>query len=436
VRAPMPGRSQLDEVLEHVERQSEVWVRAACVMKESRWEASLVELTAGEAPPSWSQRDWRYPDAWFTALTLAGSALADGLGSGAIPVGDGVMSLPELHATVNWERRQSRSPAPYETLDWPVVEASLAQHTSQAEPQGPLVSGSAPSFVNFFTAGACFFWLDRQPAGGLLNQGVTYRYQDQRGRINRVQITNDGVEVEVEGSALDTLILELAGDEPGSTQRLTQGPHGTSASVRFELDDGLPAGAWVLLREGDEWIDRRFLTSSLYGRVEHGVEIVVESQTRLEAFLANRENDQVEFKRQFPTTDDGKRSVMKTVAAFANQRGGSLLFGIDDDHNVVGVPAKVVDELKDQITQAVGSWVEPRPLVKFEELLTTTDPSSVVLELQVTPGLTLYGCGRPSEASDVYVRHLATTVRARPREIEEIVRSRHPDGISSPWRYQ
>src|SRR5438270_3466762 len=69
------------------------------------------------------------------------------------------------------------------------------------------------------------------------------------------------------------------------------------------LQHGLAAGTWVLLRCGDEWIDRRFLTVPWSRGTEAGVEFVVEPQTKLEAFLANREGPHTEFKRQVPTED-------------------------------------------------------------------------------------------------------------------------------------
>jgi hypothetical protein len=58
----------------------------------------------------------------------------------------------------------------------------------------------------------------------------------------------------------------------------------------------------------------------------------------------------------------------------------------------------------------------------------------VVLELKMEAGTALYGCGRPSEPRTSYIRHQATTVRARLAEIEEIVQSRTAPGSPvPPW---
>lgn len=133
-----------------------------------------------------------------------------------------------------------------------------------------------------------------------------------------------------------------------------------------------------------------------------------------------------------PTDDAGKAKVMKTVCAFANGSGGSVLFGIDDDQQLPGVPEQAVSRLRDQLTQAVGSWIEPRARIDFE-VLPIRGMGSVVLDLQLSCGVGLYGCARPSETPVVYVRHLATKVRARPGEIEEIVRSRSPRDVGPRW---
>ena len=105
---------------------------------------------------------------------------------------------------------------------------------------------------------------------------------------------------------------------------------------------GGPASrAWLILRHGEEWIDRRFLSQSWTRNPEADVEYLVEPRTKLEAFLANREGPEAEFKRQVPTSDDSKANVMKTVCAFANGPGGSILFGVDDDQGLLGYPGRM-----------------------------------------------------------------------------------------------
>src|SRR5712692_4186527 len=130
------------------------------------------------------------------------------------------------------------------------------------------------------------------------------------------------------------MIVELAGDAPGPNRRVHD-RHSDGLlhieGVSFPLPEGLPAGSWLLLRRGSEWIDRRFLSVPWGRGREAGVEVVVEAATRLESLVSAGERQLVEFKRQIPKEDETKAKIMKTVCAFANGQGGSLLIGVDDE---------------------------------------------------------------------------------------------------------
>jgi hypothetical protein len=220
------------------------------------------------------------------------------------------------------------------------------------------------------------------------------------------------------------LVLELAGYEPGPSVTLLPENIGSGNGVEIPLAEGLPPGAWILIKTGDEWVDRRFLSAPFGGTVgQEGVEFVVDAGTRLESLVALRERQFIEFKVQVPQGEQSKRKAMKTVAAFANGEGGSMLIGVDDERNVVGVDPRSIDSLRDQMTQMIGSWVESRPKVEFE-VLPISESERVVLEIEVSPDQELHGCGLPSEIRTVYVRHFGVTERATPQEIAALVKSR------------
>ena len=436
--APTTRTTTLEETLEHIAAEAAVWVRVAAARDDhGNLQARLVELTSGEAPRSWELKEWEYPAALFNAQLLSGPTLATCLRSRSLQVGIHDIALPEMTTVATWERRQSRSPAPYETLEWPVIETTLSVMVGESgEPQGHLVAeGDAPSFISFYAAAACFFWFDGQPAGGSLHQGVMYRHQDTRGRINAVRIADDSVDVEVDGTDLNGLIIELPGDVPGPVEQIWR-RHGTEPeTAHFRLKERLPSGSWVLLRKGAQWLDRRFLSVPYARGNEAGVEIVVDATTKLEALVASRERQQVEFKQQLPKDDETKSKVMKTVCAFANGQGGSLLVGVDDDRNLIGIDERSVDRLRDQLTQMIGTWVDPRPDGTFD-ILPIADSDKVVLEFWVEPGVALYGCGRPGEVRTAYVRHHGITEKATTNEITAIVQSRTPGVAMSPFSFK
>jgi predicted HTH transcriptional regulator len=83
----------------------------------------------------------------------------------------------------------------------------------------------------------------------------------------------------------------------------------------------------------------------------------------LHELIENGENDRVEFKRKFSTTE----KIAKEMIAFANSKGGKILFGIDDDKTVKGVESEK-GELE-LISTAARFYCEPEIEFSTEILL-------------------------------------------------------------------
>ena len=66
------------------------------------------------------------------------------------------------------------------------------------------------------------------------------------------------------------------------------------------------------------------------------------------------ENLQCEFKRQFTTPE----KIAREMIAFANTKGGYVLFGVDDDKEVVGVDSEKSES--EMIKDAAENFCEPR----------------------------------------------------------------------------
>jgi len=76
------------------------------------------------------------------------------------------------------------------------------------------------------------------------------------------------------------------------------------------------------------------------------------------------ENIQVEFKRKFSTHD----KIAREMIAFANTKGGYILFGIDDDKKIIGVESE--KETSELVKDAALNYCEP-PLeysIEFREI--------------------------------------------------------------------
>jgi hypothetical protein len=421
--APTRTQTPVGDVLDHVAVENILWARLLAVRQGgAELSVCMLELVSGAPPPEWEPTTWEYPEAIFLAFQESGSEMAEGLRRNELSVDGRSIQLPELQSPVQWERHQSGHHGSHQPLEWPVAEARLLSGGPQYEPQGHLLSvHDAPSFLTMYTAATNFFRMGKQVAGGAVNQAVVYRHQDRRARITHVRIGDDLVEVSVEGAAIDGMTVELPGDSPGPSQRIWEDPIKPVQLVQFELKNRLPPGAWLVVRKGPEWVDRRFLTDPWSREAQSGVEFVMEVATRLESLVASRERDQLEFKRQVPKEADGKGRLMKTICAFANGAGGSLLIGVDDDRNIVGVAANDVGRISDQLTELAGAWVEPRPAIEFLEL-PTEDGSKVVLEMRVGQMTgDICASGRPGETKLIYVRHHGVTERATAAEIKALI---------------
>ncbi len=78
--------------------------------------------------------------------------------------------------------------------------------------------------------------------------------------------------------------------------------------------------------------------------------------TVLEDIIGSGEGKTVEFKQDIP------KDVMRyipTVVAFSNTIGGTMIFGVSDSGKVTGIEEGLVKDRIEEISYAIGSWIEP-----------------------------------------------------------------------------
>jgi ATP-dependent DNA helicase RecG len=122
----------------------------------------------------------------------------------------------------------------------------------------------------------------------------------------------------------------------------------------------------------------------------------------LEAIISGGESDQVELKRS-----TGQRTeAAKTVSAMLNGRGGFVLFGVENDGNIVGqqVSAATLEDLVRELRR-----IEPQVLLEPEVVGVDEVSSVIVLRVPSGTGGPYTFDGRP------FVRQGPTT-RAMPQE--------------------
>ena len=132
--------------------------------------------------------------------------------------------------------------------------------------------------------------------------------------------------------------------------------------------------------------------------------------------LRNGESRTVEFKAELP-----KESAkwIKSIVAFANGAGGSLVVGVNNKREVTGIPKSVdLFELKDSIADTIGQMCTPQiiPDISAE----TVDGKQLLL-IQVYPGAaTPYYIKSEGKERGTYIRLGATTRKADWATLDEL----------------
>lgn len=130
------------------------------------------------------------------------------------------------------------------------------------------------------------------------------------------------------------------------------------------------------------------------------------------------ESECLEFKGNELSEDPKK--WLKTVIAFANGKGGTVVFGVEDSSlKITGIPSVNVFKFMDSITNEISDNCSPQ-IFPHLHLETVDDKTLVVLEI--------YKGDRPpyffkpeGERQGVYIRVGTTTRKAEPEKIREMM---------------
>lgn len=79
------------------------------------------------------------------------------------------------------------------------------------------------------------------------------------------------------------------------------------------------------------------------------------SQTELIEKIMLGENTTIEFKREMPH----RNSLADEIAAFANSDGGTILIGIDDNREIVGIDLQKLDQIEKTVVEICNDNIEP-----------------------------------------------------------------------------
>ena len=396
-------------------------------------------------PPRWRQLVWEYDAATFIAGQTSCKALAAALdrdNAQVLPVGAYDLTLPVLSEQLPWQHKPSRARYDSVVLPWPtmIFEPWIqGRPEGQQRPLGYMIGDDCPSFPSYEAAFRAFFYGDfsRSPGGQVPSGFGTVRLIDSRAWLERVRITPASLEVRLGGSYIVNARVELNSETYRADARAT-----ATGEVRLPLPDGLPPGAWLYLSRDRQWLDYRAIgeyTATDLARAGVDVEVPDDPESEIDALLSQGEGLQIEFKRQLPgDSADSKRTVFKTIAAFANGHGGSVVFGVEkDEATVCGLDETDLITARDRLTQMARSTVTPAPDV---EVRSYERDRKTLLVLTVQRGTDPpYGITLPGSKDkpvEFYVRRDATTFPARPDEIKNaVLTAAPPPAINGPWGF-
>lgn len=404
------------------------WIRAVVGTEEDGlaplWYGQII---VGPKPDGWEPRDWVYPDCRFVGVDLAARRLSSVFMKDA---GDAAFDFGAVRATfmsqetVSWQRLASRHLYSGVELPWPTRHCSLYMpNTLLSQPSSYMVGSAGPSFPTFAGAYSAFFhdeW--RQTGAGSPTLGqILIVMVDQRARLSRVVAHAASVDVWVSGRSVKGSRLELNSSTDRVEMQLARG-----GKVSIPLGQGLGQDAWLWLKDDEGWLDFRSITP-WGGRSSPDVEVEVSDDpvADITALAAQGESSYLEYKATLPDSAvERKRTVLKTVVAFANGEGGTVLFGVEGDDDVgkvVGLDGRPGDLMR-QVNDLIRDRISPPPTV---DITGHQVDKKYVIRLDVSPGGgSLFALVLDANRPEYYVRRNGSTFYARPDELAAIVSSR------------
>ncbi len=412
---------------------AQAFARAALTTDGGRWVVRYIEAVVGIRPSAWQRALWVYDGVVFVAEELIGDEVGLALrGEEDYPLSFSVYqaALGPVGDQVNWQRRPSHVHYDLSPLPWPTVDYQLYRQgaVDWQRPTGFLIGDDCPSFPTFETGFRAFFYGDFSTVGAQQPPSDLGRVRVVQldAWLQRVRVTPTHLDVQVRGHDFAGTRLELNGATYGAAKTV-----GKTGNVRVRLPEGLPDDAWLYLSKEKRWLDYRALGPRLGGMDDPGragveVELPSDPEGEIRALLSVGEGPRIEFKRELPNDRvDSKRKVLKTVSAFANGRGGSIVFGMDPDEvTPVGLSGTAA-ATRDRLTDLIRGIVSPSPVFDFRshEL-----DGKLLVVLDVEPSATP-PCGLQFQNEPVkfYVRRGASTYPATAEEVRAIAVASIPD---------
>ncbi|AEM88747.1 AlbA family DNA-binding domain-containing protein [Streptomyces violaceusniger] len=383
-------------------------VRLALVADEQQWQLHHGQVTLDDDTPL-TERAWRYSTAAFLELRLPGPTVAALLrGDDQNVHGLHVVSPSPPASSASTYRLHGQEEWGRVTTPWPRTEWTIKRDANTPQPGHDLLVGDGSSFLNFDQALSAF--LHQRPHDSNAGRSDLWRIvlPQRAGWFPQITIGPDLLTADVDGEALDGAVLELSWAAGNQSQ-----PVDGAGTYRFPLLHGLAPDSLLMLRREDQSLDWRHFPAPAYGRARDASVVWEQPGPELDLLLANGEGKHLECKRDVPEGESRKK-MLKTIAAFASQDGGTILIGVQDDLEVVGLPEE--SNVDKQVLQVVGMIRDSLEPVPSYETRVIDHTGKKVLAIEVASGGQMHAY-RNGQRLEFYVRVGPNTVLARHHEI-------------------
>jgi hypothetical protein len=226
-------------------------------------------------------------------------------------------------------------------------------------PDQSLVALDAPYYPSLDQVLSDFFQIRVQGWMNYFRGQVVVTLPDFRARISKLTVALAHMTVEIEcptGSFSDVVAKVYAEGQSG--RLLQETIRLTDTNLQFDLS-GQPSFASAALlwnKTGEMLCEKSFREGVPWREPGVSVEVVEVTEPDIEQLLLTGESETVEFKERLDKNRPER--IAKTAAAFSNTKGGTIIFGVDDDHRIVGCE---IEGLADRITNILRSHCDPPP---------------------------------------------------------------------------
>jgi len=146
----------------------------------------------------------------------------------------------------------------------------------------------------------------------------------------------------------------------------------------------------------------------------------------VEAMIEEGEGFTIEFKRRISSPE----KIARTIISLANTRGGTILFGVDDDGSIVGVES---EKSEIELIEIAGRDFADPPITAGIDVVAFDGKDVIVCRIPESHSKPHYFLGENHKQEDsventrVFIRVNDKTVMAS-REVVRILRNEDPDG--------